>query len=41
MRQFADDNGIPTYVTGTHGNVVVILTHDDYSIRTQLKSPKG
>lgn len=39
MRQFANDNGIHTYVTGTHGNVVVILKRDDYYIRTQREPP--
>lgn len=39
MRHYAYDHHIPAYITGIHGNVVTILTHDDYSIDTQLKAP--
>jgi len=37
MRRYAESHDIPAYVTGIHGNVVVTLTHDDFTIDTQLK----
>jgi len=40
MRRYAKDRDIPVYVTGTHGNVVVMLMPDDFTIDTQL-DPSG
>lgn len=41
MRRFAEENDIPAYITGIHGNVVAILTRDSFSIDTQLDPKRG
>lgn len=40
MRRYAQDHDIPVYVTGIHGNVVVMLMPGDFTIDTQL-DPSG
>ena len=34
IRQFAQDHGMQTYVTGLHGNVIVTLTRDGFEVNT-------
>lgn len=38
MRQFARDNSMRTYVTGLHGNVVVNLKRDSFTIDHKVKT---
>lgn len=35
IRRFAENNDIPTYVTGLHGNIAVSLASDGYSVSTE------
>jgi len=35
VRRFAGERGLPTYVSGLHGNVVVSLARDGYAIRSE------
>lgn len=37
MRRFAESRGIPTYVTGLHGDITINLTRGGYSVATDVE----
>lgn len=36
MRHYEEEHGITTYVSGIHGNVVVLMKRDGFEVKTQL-----